>query len=139
MARVLRMPAASEIRSREVRSFVELLFELYRQARRPPLRRISAEAERSSADGTASTETIRRMLRGITIPSNWGTVEAVLLGLCSLAGRDPDEQYDSDSHMSLKEEVEWRWNQALDHGGERLSPAQADPWAGTSYPDDPPF
>ena len=124
MARTMRMPTSSELPSQEVGSFVELLFELYRQARRPPLREISAEAGRSDADGTASAETIRRMLRGITIPSNWGTVEAVLLGLCKIAGRNPDERYDSNGpELTLRGELEWRWNRALDHPGEHRSAA----------------
>jgi hypothetical protein len=131
MARSLRMPTSSEVPSREVRSFVEVLFNLYRQARRPPLRRISAEVERSDAHGTASPETIRRVLRGITVPSNWETVEAVLFGLCRIIGLSPDDQYDEEAEWTLKEILEARWNEALDHPHGNPS---RDPWS-----DEPPF
>lgn len=123
MPRSLRMPTSSEVPSQEVRSFIEMLFNLYRQARRPSLRRISAEIERSNAPGTASPETIRRVLRGITIPSNWETAEAVLIGLCGIIGLSPDDQYEEDQEWTLREVLEARWNAALDH----------DPWS------NPPF
>ncbi len=131
MARSLRMPTSSEVPSPEVRSFVEVLFNLYRQARRPPLRRISAEIERSDAHGTASPETIRRVLRGITVPSTWETAEAVLIGLCRIIGLSPEDQAEEESEWTLREVLEARWNHALDHP---YGPPSRDPWS-----DEPPF
>ncbi len=147
MARAMRMPTSNELPNGPVRNFVEALHMLYRQARRPSLRRIGAEAGRSGAGGTASTETIRRMLHGDTIPSNWGTVEAVLLGLCNIAGKNPDDLYyhsDDNDPTTIRQELEFRWNNALDgypsaDPGGHLPP---DPWdtkGPGGYSDEPPF
>ncbi len=127
MSRSLRMPTLSEVQSQAVLSFVEVLFNLYRQARRPSVRRISAEVERSEAHGTASPETVRRVLRGITVPSNWETAEAVLFGLCRIVGVSPDDQYEEDQEWTLREVLEARWNQALDHP--HGSTPSRDPWS----------
>jgi hypothetical protein len=90
MARIIRMPTESELPPGPMRDFVGLLFDLYRQALRPTLRQISQEVSRSDVRGTASPEMIRRMLRGITVPSQWSTVEAVVTALCNMAEADPD-------------------------------------------------
>lgn len=47
------------------------LFYLYKEADRRPLRKISGTAGRLDLRGTASTETIRRMLHGTTVPPSW--------------------------------------------------------------------
>jgi hypothetical protein len=129
MARTMRMPTPEEVPSPAVRAFLEVLFMLYRLGRRPPLRQISAEAERS--DRAVSPETIRRILRGM-VPSNWVTVEAVLLGLCRIADRHPDDANEIDGMLTWREELEERWNRALDHP--HVPPPSRDPWS-----DEPPF
>lgn len=96
--------------------FVVELHNHYRAAKRPTLRMIS---EMIRADdtlkGTASRETIRRMLLGEVVPAQWETVNAVFLTLCKIAGRDPNggDEYDNDPR-SYVEVLEWRWNEALD-------------------------
>ncbi len=101
-----------------MRDFVELLFMLYRDARRPPLRQISSEVNESGEDSqTASTETIRRMLHGKTIPPRLETVEAVAEALCRLAGGgiDLDSQfYYKNTDSTLRGHLERTWHRALD-------------------------
>jgi hypothetical protein len=136
-----------------VRDFVKEVFGLYREAHRPTLREVSeAIRKNDSLSGTASPETIRRMLLGLTVPTHWPTVEAVLVALCDLAGVDPDEQvsgYYRDGSSSRREDLEQAWHRALDHPDERNQPIrsatssrEADPWAtdgSSAYSDEPPF
>ena len=68
MARTMRMPSEADLPPGAVRDFVHLLFYFYRQAHRPKLREISDLIKKSDLPGTASTETIRRMLPGTTFP-----------------------------------------------------------------------
>ena len=78
--------------------------------------------------GTASPETIRRMLLGITVPVRWATVEAVYLTLCDLAGEDPYQQrhWDGD-YGSIRSFVENAWHSALDNPDRRSrQPARTD-------------
>ncbi len=147
MPRIVRMPTLQELPKGARRDFVEALFSLYKQASRPPLRDISREIERSDSVATASPETIRRMLRGTTVPS-WRIVNAVVLALCRMAHVYPDAGgYDEPSH---REWVESRWNDALDDpepervaSSGRSTRAETDPWSASSnvngFPDDPPF
>ncbi|SRR5713101_3288756 len=138
MARTLRMPSETELPRGPVRDFVAELFGLYREARRPTLRQISeAIRKRDDLAGTASTETVRRMLRGTTVPSHWPAVEAVLIVLCSIAGKDPDEvlQYD-ESWASRKDTLESAWHRALDDPHGRYGAPAENPWA---TGDDAPF
>jgi hypothetical protein len=93
------------------------------------------------------------MLLGLTVPTHWSTVEAVLVVLCDLAGLDPDQElsgyYRDDDAPSRRESLEGAWHRALDHPDERDEPKQrvttgadADPWATDgpgSYSDKPPF
>ena len=126
---------------RTVRDFVWLLFFFYRAAHRPTLREISDRIRKSDLPGTASTETIRRMLHGTTVPANWETVEAVLEVLCDLAGRGPDSRlmYQGDDG-TRRGHLERLWHRALDEPG-YYQPAR-DPWESNSavdYSDEPPF
>ena len=153
MGRIIRMPSESELPPGAVRAFVEELFELYREARRPSVRHVSEAIRRNeSLAGTASPETIRRMLRGLTVPAHWPTVEAVLITLCDLAGDDPDRiytDYVSGQELSRRKDLEQAWHRALDEPVERRRPTpsatsaeESDPWATDdqgSYPDEPPF
>ena len=65
------------------------------------------------------------MLLGLTVPSHWPTVEAVLITLCDLARVDPDEpvsSYYRDDASSQREDLERAWHQALGHPDERNEP-----------------
>jgi hypothetical protein len=136
VAQAIRMPPETELPKGALRDFVEELFRLYRAARRPTLREISnAIRMRDDLRGSASTETIRRMLRG-SVPAHWVTVEAVLVGLCDLAGEDPDAPYEGSMERgdsTRRQDLEYAWHRALDEpprarGGFRIAD---DPWAET--------
>jgi hypothetical protein len=93
------------------------MFDLYKEAHRPPLRLISATVARLDHSGTASPETIRRMLNGTTVPTHWPTVEAVLIAFCQLSGTDPDADYHyeaSGGRISRRQALEYTWHRALD-------------------------
>jgi hypothetical protein len=140
MARAIRMPSEEELPPGSVRSFVIELFDLYREAHRPPLRLVSATVERLDHPGTASPETIRRMLNGTTVPAHWPAVEAVLLAFCELSGRNPNAEYNhpGDRHRtSRRRELESTWHRALDFPDERYTEPAPDPWA--TDDDDPAF
>jgi hypothetical protein len=121
VARTLRMPSEAELPKGTVRDFVAVLFELYREAHRPTLRKISdAIRRRDDLSGTASTETIRRMLRGDTVPAHWEAVDAVLMVFCEMAGSNPDfERNYEDYSSSRRQDLETAWHQALDHPDRR--------------------
>jgi len=129
---IIRIPANHELPSGPRRRFVEELHRHYRAARRPALRVISDRIkDRDDLSGTASPETIRRMLRGATVPANWETVNAVLIVLCELAGRDSagyaGYYVDESEALTYAESLEFAWNEALDN-----LPA-------LPYSDEPPF
>ena len=107
MSPIIRMPSESELPPGPMRVFVQVLFDLYKDARRPTLRQISQEVSRSDVPGTASPEMIRRMLRGITVPSQWATVEAVVVALCHMGVTDPE-------YYLWWKELQDAWNEILD-------------------------
>jgi hypothetical protein len=116
MARTMHPPSEMDLPPGPVRDFAELLFWLYRKAHRPALRDVS-EAIRRNDDlqGTASPETIRRMLLGATVPVRWAIVEAVYLTFCDLAGLEPDYEVSWDEDpSSISGLVEDLWHKALD-------------------------
>lgn len=129
MGRTLRMPSEAELPPGTVRDFVDLLFFFYRQAHRPTLREISdAIRKRDDIPGTASTETIRRMLHGTTVPAHWETVDSVLIVLCDLAGWGPDATFIYDgADGTRRSHLERVWHRALDEPDRRY------------YSDEPPF
>jgi hypothetical protein len=166
---MLRMPPKTQLPEGPHRAFVEELFSHYREAGRPPLRTISdwIKSNRDVRDlsGTASTETIRRVLTGLTVPRIWPTVETILEALCAIAGRDPNEdrwEYNNDSE-SFRAAVKRHWNAMLDDYEKdeempTLPPRRQpppprqpsnfdDPWAtaapasraSSSFDDEPPF
>ena len=123
------MPAKSVVPDGPHRKFLEELFAYYREAGRPTLRAIAqwirGHGEDRALRGTASTETIRRIMHGDLVPRNWPVVETLLEALCDLAGRSSDEQRweddgdgwrsrDEPASWTFKDELKKRWNAALD-------------------------
>ena len=132
----------------QLRDFVELLLGLYQRAHCPALREISDEIrKRDDLRGTASTETIRRMLNGTTVPRRWQIVEAVYLVLYDLAQLKPgDLIHFHDRYESIKRHIEDAWQNALINPHLRYPDPEPepepDPWSEDgpdSYSDEPPF
>lgn len=116
MARTLRQPTEAELPSGPVRDFVDLLFHFYRSARRPTLRDISERIRKEDLPGTASTETIRRMLRGATVPAHWETVEALFEALTAIANSDPNGSMRWGNRQGASRWIlEELWHRALDN------------------------
>jgi hypothetical protein len=144
VAQVLRMPTEAELPDGPRRRFVDALFSYYRDAGRPTLRAISDDiAGKSQFDAfTVSRETIRKMLRGKTVPLSWAVVDAVLTVLCERAHLDPDAEYHTggfgDDTSTWRQDLRRMWNEALD--APPPSPAPLSGWGGRpSYPTEPPF
>jgi len=148
------MPSERVLPPGPPRRFAEELFHLFRLARRPPLWEISYRIQHNNdLDGTASRETLRRMLTGKTVPS-WKTAFAAFTTLCDLAEVDPssaryvdNNRYESDSYL---EAFESAWNDAHDYDPldrprvSRVETVPDNPWgsaSSTSKPsyDEPPF
>ena len=66
------------------------------------MRQITAYISDHELPGTASKETIRRVLQGTRVPVQWLTAEAIFLALCALARTDPESTYwdDQINHYS---------------------------------------
>ena len=93
--------------------------------------------EVNDTGGTASTETIRKMFKGLTVPVHWPTVQATLYVLSSMAGYDPKaprESWHGDEYDSFEDSLRKVWSKALD------DPLRGKPggWGG-GYSDEPPF
>jgi hypothetical protein len=165
MARIIRMPSKDELPEGPRREFVEELRRYYRAAGRPPLRRVSnlLEGREDLKEVTASQETVRRILRGIVIPTDWNRVNAVFQVFCEIGEIDPDAErwesrYDEESE-SNREYVRRLWDAALEEESNpspipRPTPPHPestratsgfgdDPWAtdspGSGSSDEPPF
>jgi hypothetical protein len=66
---------------------------------------------------TASQETVRRILRGIVIPTDWNRVNAVFQVFCEIGEIDPDADRWEDSYNgeeSNREYVRRLWDAALE-------------------------
>ncbi len=116
MAPRIRMPSVADLPEGPRRELVEELFLYYREAGRPTLRVISDRIlDHDDLAGTASKETIRRMLRGTSFPAQWETAQAVFVALCELAGFRPDgpRHYDVTRREAFKD----LWNAAIDDSG----------------------
>ena len=103
MARIMRMPPKSDLPDGPHRDFVEELRRYYRAAGRPSLRQVSRaiEGRADLKEVTASQETVRRMLKGMVLPTDWDRVYAVFFVLCEMGNIDPgaerweDTRYDT--------------------------------------------
>jgi hypothetical protein len=144
VARIIRLRDEKDLRPGTVRDFAILLHYLYRRAHRPPLRDISEAIRRKDLKGTASPETIRRMLTGVSVPAQWATVEAVYLTLCDLALLEPYDHLVKHNNKSLPvaEHIEEAWHSALedpDYFYDDNPWGRADGGFGTGTSDEPPF
>ncbi|MER6831982.1 hypothetical protein ABT352_38750 [Streptosporangium sp. NPDC000563] len=143
----IRMPSLDEVPDGPHRRLLEELHYMYRQAGRPVLRAIVAQANRMDLEGTASQETIRRVLKGLSVPGRWPTMWAIYAPLCVLANIDPDDVYEEDTggydepdRITHRDELQQRWNAAMDddlpirHRTKYVPPRvpQNDPWASTT-------
>jgi len=142
MPKDLRMPTVQELPEGPRRAFVAEMFSYYRAGNRPTLAMISTRIRQHDAlPGTASSETIRRILRGHTVPG-WNTVSSVFLVLCELSGISPDEDaYEDSGYGGYQEQIPSRraqlnqlWNEAKDSPPSVLPVPQQPP-----DHDEPPF
>ncbi|WP_406473702.1 hypothetical protein [Streptomyces platensis] len=99
------------------------LFAYYQFAARPTLRKIAELISQKHPDVTGSPETVRRTLLGLSTPTRWNTVDAMLAVLSDLANMDPaaarppldDGSGESfNSPHKPKAEIRVLWNAALD-------------------------
>jgi hypothetical protein len=160
MGQIIRMPTESDIPDGAVRDFAQMIFYLYKRAHRPSLREVSnAIARNPELAGTASPETIRRILRGTAVPQRWETVQAVMQTLCDLANIDTATLvWFGEDRLRIASHIDRLWHRALDYpwAPSVLEPLQeapdptasaastvADPWAsensGDGFSDEPPF
>lgn len=160
MARVMRMPSKNELAEGPHREFVEELRRYYRAAGRPSLREVSRaiEGRAELKEVTASQETVRRMLRGMTLPTDWDRVYAVFFVLCEVGSIDPEaDRWDGyGNSVSNCEHLKGLWDAALEEEPDlpsipraappRQAPSQGfsepDPWAASEpvgFSDEPPF
>lgn len=136
MPKILRLPNEKDLPHGPRRDFAEAMFALYRLAGRPSLSAISAEIERDEQRrGTASRETIRRVLIGTSVPATFATVEVIMLALCAMADVEPDAVYVEDVwghsvRTSHVRKIRNAWNRSLDE--EPLTAAR-------DIDEDPPF
>jgi hypothetical protein len=149
MGQIIRMPTREELPPGSVRDFTIMMFFLYKMAHRPTLREISKAIEdNDKLAGTASPETVRRMLRGKAVPQRWETVDAVMQTLCDMGERGPF----AGLTFGGKNDTTWNhvdrlWHRALDepHGPSvlyRPQPNVDDPWnpdPDYEYSEDAPF
>lgn len=165
MVRIVRMPPKDELPEGPHREFVEELRRYYRAASRPPLRQVSRaiEGRAELKEVTASQETVRRMLRGMVLPTDWDRVYAVFFVLCEMGNIDPEaDRWDDDSYSGPETNSQYLkrlWDAALEAepdappiprapapraGTAGLRPRD-DPWAadrggfGAGSSDEPPF
>lgn len=162
MARIIRMPSEEELPKGPHRDFVEELRRYYRAAGRPPLRDASRRIEGHpdlTREVTASQETVRRMLRGMVLPTDWNRVYAVFYVFCEMGGIDPEaDRWEGDNYGQVESNGDYLkrlWDAALEETPNppaiprptpppQVSPNLAnDPWATapplSTFSDEPPF
>jgi len=160
MPRIMRILPIAELPDGPHRAFVEELRRYYRAAGRPSLRKVSraVEGREDLKEVTASQETVRRMLRGMVLPTDWDRIYAVFFVLCEMGNIDPEADrwhngYDEEESNS--EYLKRLWDAALETEPDpppipRPAPrqeslqdhsSQPDPWATapSAYNDEPPF
>lgn len=129
------MPTTRELPPGDRRAFVELMHRWYSVAGRPTLREV-ASAIRADHDheGTASEETIRRILKGLTVP-RLPTVKAVLAELCRRNGQsldDPDDPRYGSFGPTCMQALHPVWDAAFVEANSPSAPP-------SEFSDEPPF
>jgi hypothetical protein len=139
MPRIIRMPSGNVLPAGGRRSFLYEVFRLYRQAGSPALKEVEKWIkENDNLDGTASSETIRRLLTLGKPPYRWHTAEAVILAFCHFARIDPedDQRFSTEfEDVSFVDHMRFLWGEAMDEDPDAAppQPSPKDPW------DEPPF
>jgi hypothetical protein len=138
--KIIRMPSTDVVPERtKRREFVEEMFRLYRAAGSPPLREIEEWIRgNDELKGSASTETIRRILRG-HVPPRWHTVEAIALAFYTMSDMEPGERYpDSmgDPFTNL-DATRRTWAEAIEEDPNAPDPRTRR--ATNNFDDEPPF
>ncbi|GAA2938921.1 hypothetical protein [Streptomyces enissocaesilis] len=129
MGRVITMPTEWEFPPGPVRDFAQALYNWYKAAGRPSLTEIAGDiANHGALRGSASRETIRKMLRGETVPQRWSTVEAVLTVLCERAGTSPQGEPEY-SEITHGQRVKRLWDDAVEVAHRTPAPVAPEPWA----------
>lgn len=138
MPKPLRKPGYDVVPDRTHRRwFLDEMFFLYKEAGRPALHEVEKWIkENEDLRGTASTETVRRVLRG-HVPPRWATVEAITLAFCALAGIDQraprhhDDYIMNQSPETHLEAAKRLWGDAYDEEPSKTDSRYAadDPWA----------
>lgn len=123
MPRYIRMLGEDELPEGPRRDLVSKLQDYYEKAGLRPVQEISDKCqELTERDerlrGTASRETVRRMLSGssvLTSVPHWENVELVYRALCDFAGQDPDASYE--------------WNHGYDNGASKYLDDLREAWS----------
>lgn len=156
MPRIIRMPHPDVVPEHtKRREFVGEMFRLYRAAGSPPLREIEEWIRaHDELKGTASTETIRRILSRGHVPPRWHTVEAIALAFYAASDMEPgEERYPDNINESFTnmDATRLAWAEAIEEDPDVPRPhaqQQAsfdDPWltarptTASTFDDEPPF
>ena len=145
MARIIKMPGADELPAGPRRQFVEELRRYYRAASRPPLRQVSKmiEGRKDMGEITASQETVRRVLRGTVVPTDWRRVNAIFTSLCEIGDINPTGDRWNEYSESNRDHLRQLWDEALEDEPDAPPVPRPDPppqepaAAGSGYIDDP--
>lgn len=128
--------------------FVDHLWAVYNLAEYPALQAVSMQIRSIKVPGTASHETIRRVMSQGDVPRRWTTVEAIYVALCSMAHPviDPDaHEDDGDGNYGFRDseppetgrDITRRlWREAYEAQDEVPVPARPGTWGAA---DEPPF
>ncbi|WP_371786930.1 hypothetical protein [Streptosporangium subroseum] len=98
------MPSVTVVPEGAHRRFLLEVFQMYRSAGRPTLRQIVKRATEMNLPGSASSETVRRTLKGLVIPERWETAYAVYAPLCDMAKVDPEAEYYEEENNGYQDE-----------------------------------
>jgi hypothetical protein len=124
-----------------VRHFAGLLFDLYREARRPTLSQISRDINTGEFKITASSETVRRMLLGKTVPAQWPLIDAMIKVLSTRADVDPEISrgyFEGEEIPSRTEAIAQAWHAVLDEDSyDDGRPVEAPVTREVGFADDP--
>ena len=161
MARIMRMPPRANCPVAPTETSLRSCGATTGRPGRPSLRQVSRaiEGRADLKEVTASQETVRRMLRGMVLPTDWDRVYAVFFVLCEIGNIDPGaDRWEGSRYNESETNSEYLkrlWDNALEaepnpppiprpavpqqaHQGH----GQGDPWASAApsgYSDEPPF